>query len=60
MDKTTVAINKVRKWRKNDISIYRIAKELGVVWVTVKRWLDGTAHPSYQISKTIIETEIEL
>ena len=58
MDKAGEAITKIKKWRKQGISIYRIAKEIGVVWVTVKRWLDETAEPSYDAVKKIMETEI--
>jgi len=59
MEKTDLAVKKVRMWRKREISIYRIAKEVGVVWITVKRWTVGSSKPSFRITKMILETEIE-
>ena len=56
----TKHMEKIKMWRRREISIYRIAKELDVCWVTVYRWLKGTSKPSYKHKKLILEKEIEL
>ena len=58
MENADLAIKKVKEWHKRKISKYRIAKEIGVSWVTVSRWLKSTHKISYEISKKILETEI--
>jgi DNA-binding transcriptional regulator YiaG len=58
METIDLATSKFKKWRKSNITIYRIAKELGITWPTVKRWENGDHEISYEYAKKILDTEI--
>lgn len=47
MVKSEEAIEIVKKFNQEGMSVYRISKEIGVSWITVKRWFEGIHKPSY-------------
>lgn len=52
------ASNKLKKWFKSDISLYRISREVGVTWPTVRNWKKGVHKISYASAKKIMEVEL--
>lgn len=42
-----------RKMERDGLSIYAVAKSIGVTWITVKAWLEGRKKPRGLSEKAI-------